>query len=39
MSTVFFFLFFCILAIVLVSTALGLNFLEYIRAGRHSYPV
>src|ERR1700735_155774 len=28
MSTVFFFLFFCVLAIVLVSTALGLNFLE-----------
>jgi tight adherence protein B len=28
MSTVFLFLFFCILAIVLVSTALGLNFLE-----------
>jgi hypothetical protein len=28
MSTVFFFLFFCILAVVLISTALGLNFLE-----------
>lgn len=28
MSSIFFFLFFCVLAIVLVATALGLNFLE-----------